>query len=60
MDKAAVFELEKKGRGPLFGKYYYDWPERSMMEQVSGGYDYDDEEIDYDLEELQELHMFNR
>ncbi len=60
MDKAAVYELEMKSRRPLLGEYYYDWPERSMMEQVSGGYDYDDEEVDFDLEELQELHMFNR
>lgn len=60
MDKAAVYELDKRGRSPLFGGYYYDWPDRSIMEQVSGGYDYDDEEVESDLEELQELHMFNR
>ncbi len=60
MDKAAVFELEKKGRRPLFGGYYYDWPDRSIMEQEPGAFDNDDEETEFDLEMRQELHMFNR
>lgn len=60
MDKAAVYELEKKGSGPLFGEYYYDWLDRSIMEQEPGAFDDGDEEAEFDLEKLQELHMFNR
>lgn len=55
MDKAALYELEKKNKkSPKFGRYYYDWPSKSNEVDVS------DDSCDFELERLQEIHVFNR
>lgn len=63
MDKAAVYELEKKSKCSLFGRYYYDWPSGSASEDNGHtncfGNDEKDE-MEFELEKMQELHMFNR
>lgn len=61
MDRVAVYELEKKRKGPLYGGYYYDWGEKNKESDYDTCFG-DDEytEVDEKLEKLQELHMFNR